>query len=200
MRRYERDELRRFLEAVDKSLARSVHVVIIGGTAAALRYGVRRTTHDIDTWTTVQDSLLDAVEEAQTATGLVVPFQQSGVADGPFDMESRLERVLPDLRKLEVFVPEKHDLVLMKTVRAYEHDLETIEAIHRMSPLDLDTLVERYEKEMGAIIGDPARLRGNFLAVIERLFPEQVGGIERRLRSARTPSDRSKRRKPRSPT
>jgi len=78
-------------------------------------------------------------------------------------------------------VPEKHDLVLMKVLRGDEHDLEAIEAIHQRSPLDLSTLVKRYREEMGATIIDPGRLRGQFLTMVERLFPDDVDRVEKRL-------------------
>jgi hypothetical protein len=180
METFLREQLERFLEAVDAALARPVRVVVIGGTAAALHYGVRRATHDIDTWTTVPADLAAAAKKARAATGLDVPIQKSGVADAPYEFESRLERVLPALRKLTVLVPEKHDLVLMKAVRCYEHDLDAISEIHAHTPLDLDTLVRRFEEEMDPI-GDPDRIRRNFLVVVERLFPESVDAAERRL-------------------
>jgi Nucleotidyltransferase of unknown function (DUF6036) len=181
METFLREQLERFLKAVDAALAHPVRVVVIGGTAAALHYGVRRATHDIDTWTTVEADLAAAAEKARAATGLDVPIQKSGVADAPYEFESRLERVLPDLRKLIVLVPEKHDLVLMKAVRCYEHDLEAIAEIHAQAPLDLDTLVRRFEEEMTPI-GDPGRIRANFLVVVERLFPESVDTVERQLK------------------
>ena len=140
MRTFLREQLERFLEAVDAALAEPVEVIVIGGTAAALHYGVTRATHDIDTWTNVRADLAAAAKKARTVTGLDVPLQKSGVADAPFDFESRLDRVLPKLRRLRVLVPERHDLVLMKAVRCYEHDLEAIAEIHSHSPLELDVL------------------------------------------------------------
>jgi hypothetical protein len=41
--------------------------------------------------------------------------------------------VLPGLRWLKVLVLEKHDLVLMKATRCYEHDLAAIAEIHARS-------------------------------------------------------------------
>jgi hypothetical protein len=98
--------------------------------------GVTRATDDIDAWTAIQTELAAAAEKARAATGLDVPLEKSGVADAPFDFESRLQRILPGLRRLRVMVPEKHDLVLMKAMRCYEHDLQAIEEIHAHSPLD----------------------------------------------------------------
>ncbi len=181
MRVYSPADLRRFLTAVDGALGRRAEVVVIGGAAAAVAYGFAGATRDIDTWTPVGRELATAAERARQATGLDVPLARSTVADGPHDFESRLERALPRLRRLKVMVPEKHDLVLMKVLRGDEHDLEAIEAIHRRSPLDLATLVRRYRDEMGATVVDPRRLRGQFLTMVERLFPDEVDGVERRL-------------------
>src|SRR5713101_8549630 len=111
MQTFLREQLERFLQAVDAALAGPVEVVVIGGTAAAIHYGVRRATHDIDTWTTVQADLAAAAEKARAVTGLDVPILKSGVADAPYEFESRLERVLPAFRKLTVLVQEKPDLV-----------------------------------------------------------------------------------------
>ena len=57
----------------------------------------------------------------------------------------------------------------MKATRAYEHDIQVIREIHQHSPLNLETLVDRFVKEM-LPIGHPVRIRGNFLTVIESLF------------------------------
>jgi hypothetical protein len=181
MRVYTPRELRRFLAAMDRALDHPEDVVVIGGAAAALEYGVASGTRDIDTWTRVDESLAIAAERASRATGLGVPFSRSGVADGPHDFESRLERTLPRLRRLKVMVPERHDLVLMKVLRGDEHDLQAIEAIHHRSPLQLSTLVTRYREEMSATIIDPGRLRGQFLTMVERLFPERLDEVSRRL-------------------
>jgi len=166
---------------VDAALGRQVGVVIIGGAAAAVHYGIDLGTHDIDTWTSIQEELARAVEQARTGTGLPLPFAKSGVADGPYDFESRLERALPHLQRLVVQVPEKHDQALMKVIRGYEHDLDGIEAIHRRSPLELETLLKRYRDEMGAVVGAPRRLRGQLLALVDRLFPERVEAVARQL-------------------
>ena len=182
MRTYLKEELERFLEAVDGALTRPVEVIVIGGTAAALHYGLKHPTRDIDTWNALDADLTSAVRRAQATTGLQVPVAKSAVAEAPEDFEVRLVRVLPRLTRLVVRVPEKHDLVLMKTIRGDEHDLQAAEEIHANSPLDLEILVRRFEKEMDPI-GPHERFRGHFLALVERLFPEAVDGVFVRLKS-----------------
>ena len=178
---FPRDEIERFLRAVDHELNGPVELVVIGGTAATLHYGARRATQDIDTLTAVSSNLAAAAARARTTTGLRIPIQIVTIADEPEDYVSRLERVLKHLKHLRLFVPERHDLVLMKSTRAYEHDIQVIREIHEHAPLDLEILVDRFINEMSPV-GPPARIRGNFLSVIEALFPEQVDDVERRLR------------------
>mgnify|MGYP003561682257 CR=1 FL=1 len=48
-------------------------------------------------------------------------------------------------------------------------------------PLDLSILLKRYQEEMSGAIIDPARLRGQVLTMIERLFPSDLDSTERRL-------------------
>lgn len=125
-RTYGAEEIRVFLQAVDRHLTRRVRVEIIGGSAAALAHGAKSTTTELDTFNALNKELLDAVARAIEETGFDIPVSQSTVADVPYNYEDRLERQLPELDHLEVWVLEKHDLVLSKTVRCYDHDLQQI--------------------------------------------------------------------------
>lgn len=177
-------EIRAFLQAVDRHLTTRARMEIIGGSAAALAHGASSTTCDVDTFNAISRALLRAVARANEETGLQIPVSQATVADVPYNYEDRLERQLPDLRYLEVWVLEKHDLVLSKTVRCYEHDLQQVLEIHQSVELSLDVLVERFESEMTNVIGDLARIRFNFLIMIETVFGElQRASVEKRLKS-----------------
>jgi hypothetical protein len=77
----------------------------------------------------------------------------------------------------------------MKAVRCYEHDLAAIAEIHTRAPLDLPLLVRRFQEEMTPI-GEPSRIRQNFLMVVERLSPESVVEVERELQERRWLSTR----------
>src|SRR5665647_3450251 len=156
-RAYGADEIRAFLQAVDRHLTLRVRVEIIGGSAAALAHGASSTTCDLDTLNAINKALLEAVARANEETGFQIPVSQATVADVPYNYEDRLERQLPDLKHLEVWVLEKHDLVLSKTVRCYEHDLQQILEIHQSVELSFDVLVDRFESEMTNAIGNPAR-------------------------------------------
>lgn len=179
---FQRTEIERFLRAVDKALTKRLELIVIGGSAATLHCGAARATQDIDTLTSVSSALTAAAAKARKVTGLGIPIQRVTIADEPEDFASRLERVLPRLKHLRIFVPERHDLVLMKSTRAFEHDIQVIREIHEHAPLSLEILVDRFIGEMSPI-GHPVRIRRNFLTVIEALFPARVDEVERRLRA-----------------
>jgi uncharacterized nucleotidyltransferase DUF6036 len=189
VRYYVRAEIERFLRAVDRALKRPATIVVIGGGAAALKYRIDDPTTDIDTFNALGADLRRAIDAARKATGLAMPFEQSGVADGPYEFEERLLRAMPRLARLTVLVPERHDLALMKTVRGDQADFAKLHAIHERKPFDLSVLLQRYEQEMGHVVIDPRRLRWNFLALVESLFPEAVTLVENALER---PDQRSK--------
>jgi len=68
---YPKEQLERFLEAVDAALDEPMELIVIGGAAAALHYGLRLPTRDIDTWNAINASLAQAVKKAREVTGLV---------------------------------------------------------------------------------------------------------------------------------
>jgi hypothetical protein len=181
VRYYVRAEIERFLRAVDLALKRPATIVVIGGGAAALKYRTDDPTTDIDTFNALGADLRRAIDAARKATGLAMPFEQSGVADGPYDFEDRLLRAMPRLARLTVLVPERHDLALMKTVRGDQADFAKLQAIHDRMPFDLSVLLQRYAEEMGHVVIDPRRLRGNFLALVESLFPDAATLVEKAL-------------------
>lgn len=173
-RRFTPDEIKFFLEAVDRYLPGPARVTIIGGSAAALAYSVMAGTADVDTFETNLAALATTFEKAREVSGLHIPVQPAPAGDLPWNYEARLVRVLPHLARLEVYVPERHDLVLSKTLRCHEGDLQCAEEMHALDPLALDVLVERFVNEMDHVIGHPRRVRHNFLVCIERLFGEAV--------------------------
>src|SRR5436309_2065480 len=172
MRHFGRDELARFLAALDKRLSGPRLIILIGGAAASLGYGITRVTTDIDTISDTTD-LEDALRLARSDTGLKIPFQIVGIYDAPYNYEDRLTPIHLTLEKLQILVPEKHDLVLMKVVRGQDNDREAIQQIADQVGLDRSTLVERFKSEMTHVIGRPEQLRANFLSVIEMLYGER---------------------------
>ena len=174
MKCYREAQLVRFLRAVDSHLSSPFELIIIGGAAVLLGYGIDRVTTDIDTLDSRFMEITEALDAARKETGVHVPVGHPGVEDYPHDMEERLQEApVRNLKYLVVRVPEKHDLVLMKTVRGEETDYQAAVAIHSAHSLDIAILVERFTIEMRHVIGPDGRMRLNFLELIDRLFGEE---------------------------
>ena len=172
---YGSDDLKRLLKSIDTHLDRKVEIILIGGTAALLAYKATRLTHDIDSFGKITTALQKAYELAKAETGLEIPLSQAGVAEAPYSFEDRL---IPydqgSFNYLHVLIPEIHDFILMKTARAYEHDLDVIEEISKKNKVKKDVLFERFDKEMDHIIGNENNLKQNFAAVLSRCFGDKV--------------------------
>ena len=168
---------RRLLKLVDAELEAEASMVIIGGAAIALEYANRHLTRDLDTSTSIQGALLDAVERARKAIQAeddldeAPPVGAAGVFDAPEGYEERCRLVrIAGVRRLRVHVPERHDLALMKAARGDGRDLAALATMHRRKPFRLKTLVARYEEMQ--FTGSPEALRSRFLLLVARLFGE----------------------------
>jgi hypothetical protein len=175
--RYPPEELERFLLEIDHELEKPVSIVIIGGAAVALGYGSKRATKDIDLWPDLKamQPFWDAIERVKRRTGMAIPITPTPVAEAPERFEERLQQYpLRGARRLTVFLPERHDLVMMKTARGETPDLEATIDIHRQAPLDPDVLIQRYSEMIGIVTGPPSRFRLSFLGMIDAVFGEHV--------------------------
>jgi Nucleotidyltransferase of unknown function (DUF6036) len=165
------EELVRFLTEIDRHLSEPMSVVVIGGAAALLQHGAMRPTTDIDIFSTVTSEFAEAIRAARTATGIAIEIEYASIAQPPYNYEDRLERLRePPLAKLEILVPERHDLALMKMARAEEKDLKVLTQLHTNKPFILDTFVDRYLDEMGHVAGNQDIHRIKFLFSMETLF------------------------------
>ena len=169
---------RRLLGLIDAELDEDTAMVVIGGAAIALKYANRYLTRDLDTATSLEGKLAAAAKRAQRALqvedGLSVPppIGAAGVYDAPEGFEERCMRVqIRGLRHLRVYVPERHDLALMKVSRGDERDLVALEAMHRRQSFRLKTLVERYDEMQ--FTGPPRQLLSRFLLLVARLFGDR---------------------------
>lgn len=173
IQRFSQGDIETFLRAIDRHLAKSYSIVVIGGAAAAIAYHAVDFTVDIDTTTSI-DEIAFACNEAKKETGLHIPIGPAGVFDAPFHYEDRVIRIASlNLKKLSIMVPEVHDLILMKVIRGDAHDLEQIEGIKDKQAINLATLEQRFRSEMKHVIGNQRTIRLNFLAMVARLFGEE---------------------------
>jgi hypothetical protein len=166
MNTFGKDELIAFLHEVDEQLTAPVAIEVIGGAAALLAYGAKRPTKDVDCLGRIDSR----IQKAAAHTHLKIPIDRVTVADPPYDYEDRRTPIDLSFRNLSIWVPERHDLLLMKSVRAARHDVEVLQQIHSAFPFQLDILIERFDKEMGQATIDPKILSLQFAHILETLF------------------------------
>lgn len=153
-------------------------MIIIGGAAIGFAYVSDRLTKDIDLWppdATAMKPFWEAVRRVEEKTGKKIPISPSGVAEAPEGFENRLYVYeLRGAKNLTIFLPERHDLAMMKTARGETPDIEAIIDIHKSEPLDPDVLIARYLSMEPDIIGRKSSFRLNFLAMIDAVFGQDV--------------------------
>jgi hypothetical protein len=166
VKKFGRDQVLEFLAEVDELLDDSVQMEIIGGAAALLAYGARSPTKDIDSF----EGIDERIQRAASLAAHKIPLDRATVADPPYNYEDRRQRLDLPFRNLVVLVPERHDLMLMKALRAARHDEEVIQEMHQVEPFDLETIVERYNNEMDQAVGNHDIFDQQIQLIVEKLF------------------------------
>ena len=178
MPRLDRQQIVRFLRALDAALDSNVEVVVVGGLAAIVKYDADVKTSDMDVYAIVSGRSADLIHAANVAadvTGIVLTIGAAPVTDLPRNYEDRLKRVKGlRLDRLTMIVPDKYDLALSKIVRGYEHDIEAIASMNKSHPLSERTLVKRFEEEIWNVAtGDSRNFALNMLRLMRHLYGEK---------------------------
>lgn len=184
MKQFAGKEIAAFLKAVDKHIGQPFRLDIIGGAAASLAFRMKSGTLDIDAANSVA-KLEKACTAARKDTGLDIPLGTASVFDPPYEYESRMKRLkLPGLRRVQVFVPEKHDWALMKIVRLIDKDIEDIKEVSTRIGLNKAVLLKRFLEEMTQSIGRRSELVMNFLTMMEELHGKaEADRMEKAIKS-----------------
>jgi hypothetical protein len=170
----EKTDIQKLLLKVDEGLTTDVDLILIGGAAAIIGYNIPRKTADADSWNKIVSHLRLAWEDAEAQTGISCPLSHAGVADAP-DFESRLLLYTEiGLKKLNVFVPEAHDLYLMKIMRLLRHDRDDIEALCAQGLIDEGILLQRFKKEMNHVVGQKSKIESNYLLTVFDNFGQEI--------------------------
>lgn len=152
-----------FLRGLDELADTTVAHHCIGGFVVIMLYGLSRTTGDLDVLEVCPKSAGNAFAKVATRGGELhkkyrVYLDQVGVAQPPYDYESRWREMFPGaFRNLHLMALDPYDLALTKLERNIERDRSDVRYLARTVPFDLSILRERYVTELRPYLGDPAR-------------------------------------------
>jgi hypothetical protein len=126
-------------------------------------YGLGRTTGDLDVLEIAPKCAAQAFREVASEGGKLhekykVYLDQVGVAQPPYEYESRLVEMFPGaFRYLHLMALDPYDLALTKLERNFERDRSDVRHLARTVPFDLDILRDRYTKELRPYLSNPTR-------------------------------------------
>jgi hypothetical protein len=152
-----------FLKELDELATTTVSFHCIGGFVVTMLYGLGRTTGDLDVLEVAPKSAGAAFAKVAMRGGNLhrkhkVYLDQVGVAQSPYDYESRLREMFPGtLRNLRFMALDPYGLALTKLGRNIERDRSDVRYLARTIPFDLSLLRERYTTELRPYLGNPAR-------------------------------------------
>lgn len=154
---------RAFLTDLDALVTHDVRLHCCGGFVVTTQYGMPRTTADLDVLSILpgddQRALLAAAGRGSAlhrTHGAYLDIVT--VATCPDGYEDRLTEMYPTVfRHLRLLALDPYDLVLAKLTRNADRDRGDVEYLATAVPLDTAILRRRYQDEMRALVGNPAR-------------------------------------------
>lgn len=145
-----------FLEDLDAKMLESCDLPCFGGFAVTQRYGIGRTTVDIDVLDVAPPR---AIEVLMREGGKGSPLARkhrvyldcvsSGVANAPYEYFSRLQPMYEGaFRFLHFLVMDPYDIALTKLTRDSDKDFQDVLALAEAIPFDLEDFERRYIEEL----------------------------------------------------
>ena len=176
--RFTSDEILLFITALDRHLPSEISFLMIGSAIGALQYKTVITTMDIDT-ISLTDDITESWNEAQLETGLPIKLDkvEGCTYEAPWEFMSRvipLENPDLSLKRLRLFMPEKHDWALMKMTRSARKDLECLTQAADAAKFSPEIFLDRFKNEMGHVCMDIRVLVSYFAMLMLELFGETV--------------------------
>jgi len=146
-----------FLTELEAKMDEPADFHCIGGFVVSQHYGFGRETADLDVLTVIPRQAAGRVLQIAGKGSVLhrkyrVHIDHAGVANYPDGYQDRLVRAFPLWSKIRLWALEPHDLALTKLERSVERDIRDVMFLAQAGLINRDTLVARFEAEMGPYI------------------------------------------------
>lgn len=150
-----------FLSELDAKLTEPIDVHCVGGFVVCFCYGLDRTTGDIDYYAVIPANVNlheIAGQESALAKKHKVWLHRVTVTNLPEDYETRLtEMFLGEFKNVRLLAPDPYDYILSKLERNSTKDRDDVDHIFKTQKLKVQTLRERYERELRPYLANENR-------------------------------------------
>lgn len=171
-----------FLSDIDATLAEDVELHCLGGFVITVLYDLARSTADVDViGITPRNEINSLLSLAGQGSKLhrkhKVYLQLVGVATVPDSYEERLTEIFPGtFKRLRLLALDPYDLALSKIERNTQRDRDDVKHLAQSISFDIDTLKERYQKELRPYLGNPEKEDLTLRLWIETLEERLISG------------------------
>ena len=166
-------DLKEYLDLIDKQLQQKITVVAVGGTAMTL-YGLKEATKDVDfcvqtkgDWAAIQSAA------KKTRSNFRLDLFQGGhiyALQLPDNYAKKAQPIKTKLRNLEVRLLSPIDIIITKTARLNERDIEDIRTLVSKKRVDKKKLMERFGLVKGSYVASDRDFQARFEQVMKEFF------------------------------
>lgn len=169
----DKQELLAYLHQINGQLRKKVTLVAVGGTAMTL-YGLKEATKDIDFCAANKEdfSLISSIVKKISGKFRLDLFSESHIyiLQLPENYVAKSRPLKEQFRNLEVRLLSPIDIILTKTSRLNERDLEDIRALVSKKRVDKKKLIKRYQLVKSTYAGSETAFQDRFEQVIKAFF------------------------------
>ena len=143
-----------FLRDLDGVATEACRLPCFGGFAVTLEYGISRLTSDIDVLDVAPPRMVALLmKEGGKGSPLAIKHKVYldivGIANAPYDYESRLRPMYPGaFQKIHLMVMDPYDVALTKLKRDSDKDFQDVLQLAKKIPFDLELFEKRYKEEL----------------------------------------------------
>ncbi|MBI2137918.1 hypothetical protein HYU12_05405 [Candidatus Woesearchaeota archaeon] len=152
----DRTDLMQYLQKIDNELKEKITLIAVGGTAMTL-LGLKDSTKDVDfcTESKKEQGVIKAASEKVDNQTRIDLFSEGYIfsVQLPDDYVTRAKTVKESFKNLKLKILHPIDIIVSKTDRLNERDIEDIEALIKKKRITKTKLQQRYGQVIGSIPG-----------------------------------------------